>query len=474
MWIKAFALLTVLVFLRPTQTSELDSQVWNWAWNRETGELFAYSETGDINTLCSDLTGWVDGFWRVSNHEAVGIIPNSASVSLSLINEQSIEPLTLDFDAAQLERFIEDGEGLTLATYANSFMVLTTRKPINKTSFRPAILIDLRAKQIELLSEATLPIYRMRLDDELLRYVHVSELDGLNTIELRERTLHDGKEHILYETSGVWVDDSDRGGDRWLIRTQDLDNTDSLQYRLLDVRDGTEDVIYTRDPETYYKRYLFSGDDLIAYSPVCEAACKAELLTIDGDLLTYPLPDTPSGSSIYSFYRSRDQILTIGRLYDYWHLRVDVPPEFVGYRYQGGSHLPSTSSPDNRFVLLADTQDYPQSQRRLMDMETLEAIVTLPEEIQNSVYMMYLNEGFIINTLESGSRLMYRYADESITELPDIGNGEYFDILPDGDVLYSVVTDYSKSQLVRYSPQTDETRLLIEDVLHVAAVDAQP
>jgi hypothetical protein len=261
----------------------------------------------------------------------------------------------------------------------------------------------------------------------------------------------------------------DANGERWLISEINR-TTNSLQYRIFDLSTGTDEVIYTRDPSEYYARYGFIGDDLITHQALCEIDCTVELQTIDGNEFSYPLPDTPGGLSIYSFYRSHDNKLTIGRLGDFWLLSADASPELLGYAYLGGSHLPPDSSPDNRFILLAETYNYPQLQRKIVDNETHQVIVALPEELENSVYMTYVSEGFIVNTLNRGNRIMYRYATQDVINLPDIGYGDYFDILPDRSVLYRIASTQAE-QIYRYNPQTNETLLLIENVFEIGAVD---
>lgn len=109
----------------------------------------------------------------------------------------------------------------------------------------------------------------------------------------------------------------------------------------------------------------------------------------------------------------------------------------------------------------------------MFDQERDEVLVYVDSELEDPLFMTYVREGFIINTMERGPRVMYRYNDESLVDLPDIGYGTYFDILPNGNVLYSRVTGESKTQVFRYSPYNNETLLLIEDVLSVPVLDLQ-
>jgi hypothetical protein len=65
---------------------------------------------------------------------------------------------------------------------------------------------------------------------------------------------------------------------------------------------------------------------------------------------------------------------------------------------------------------------------------------------------------------------MYRYATQDVINLPDIGYGDYFDILPDRSVLYRIASTQAE-QIYRYNPQTNETLLLIENVFEIGAID---
>ena len=113
-------------------------------------------------------------------------------------------------------------------------------------------------------------------------------------------------------------------------------------------------------------------------------------------------------------------------------------------------------------------------QRMIFDQENDEILFQVNSELEDILFMTYVPEGFIINTFEKGPRVLYLYESDNIIELPDIGYGTYFDILPGGNVLYSKVIGDSALQIFHYNPQSNETQLLIENILGVPIVTIRP
>jgi len=450
------------------QKHEVD--VWNWAWQENSGQLLAYSKNGEVNILLSNLIGWVGDFWRISNSEAIGLINIDYQLSLYLFDDVSATPITVVFDTEQLKFFFNAGNGLCLEAYKYRYLIFATRDNLGKELFRPAMILDLSTMELDLLSDSSVLNFRFTTNVEQLRYIHVDQNGDTNTFVLRERSLKNGDETIIQEFVEISQHiESDVNGDRWLLEERSGD--DWLRNRIYHVSDNTDEVIYTRNPDELTTIYEFVGDDLISYQFACSTDCTLELQTKDGTLLTYPLPDSANGLNIHTFFRTSENNLNIGLVQENWLLHVNEQPELLGYRYGAGTHLPSSTSPDKRFSLIADSENYPPPKRMIIDIEHNEIIFTLPQDFENIAYMTFDQEGFIINTLGRGSRILYWYSTGEIVTLPDIETGEYYDILPDGNTLYSQVTGQAETQLYRYNPQTNEAQLLLEEVLTIPIID---
>jgi hypothetical protein len=468
------AVFLLLLLLNNTQilAQEQEPEKWYWAWNRVTSELYAYSSNGDSNLLLAEVSNWSDDIWRIGDNQAMALLNVSDQLQMYLLDNIAAIPLSAQFD---IEALIVAGSGLRFEAYHFPYMILTTWIPLNKEPYKPALLVNLSTRHIKILSNSVSlgTCCVITNDGTAIRYASIEGDYGAETLHIYELSLDTQIEQMLSLVSGLsFVVQTDSRGERWLIQEQNIDSS-FLTYHVLHTANGTSELIYERDPSEYYVSYYFDRDDLVSYQPLCGTDCTVALQTIDGHTFSYPLPDTPGGASISSYYHTSDHKLIVGRLYDYWILTPDAVPRFMDYRYSGGSHLPSTTSPNGRFSLIAKTQDYPQEQRMVIDWETQEIVVTLDANLEDSVYMTYVREGFFVNSLNYGRRVMYHYADQTALELPDIGYGHYFDMLSDGSVLYSTTTGASADQIFRYFPQNNATILLIDDMLNLPTRDVE-
>lgn len=316
MLIRLLVVFASLLLVNSSFAQESDVDIWNWAFNDDSGELFAYSEYGEVNVLLSNLTGWVDELWRISNTQALGIIDVADGRSLYLLDDDSAEPIALTFDGKQFDLFLDEGYRLRFEVYQPPYMIFTSWNPLRPTfNLGSAIILNLSTRQVDLLTDSTYSVFRVTPDQERLRYVHVNDNDDVRKTELRERPLVDNTEQILNVFSGeVWVHNSDINNDRWLLREDDS-NGDLLHYRIFNVTSGVDDIIYSQDPDEYLKSYVFLGEDLISYRPICVIGCLLDLKTINGDTFYYPL--STLGGHISDFFKTNDNNLIVGGDYGY-------------------------------------------------------------------------------------------------------------------------------------------------------------
>ncbi|MEO8609254.1 MAG: hypothetical protein ABI690_15290 [Chloroflexota bacterium] len=463
-------MITLLLFSLPVAAQDRQSEKWYWGWDSNTHELFAYSENGETNLLLTDVLENVDYswyIWRVSEDRAIALIHTSNQLALYSIGSIKAEKLVTELNSQAFEPFISRQNGLRLEAYQYPYMVLSTWYSLDKKTSRPAFLVNLAINTVGYLNDSVALGFCCRFtpDGHSLRYITSDGGYESPSITLHERALDTGIEKVLY-TDASGNAESDKNGERWLFPEGE---NGLSQYRIFDVSTGTGEVIYQRDPAEYYSDYDFVDDDLISYQPLCETDCTLQLEAMDGDTYLYTLPDTHGGSSIYSFDRLTDNKLIIGRPYDYWLLSVDTPPKFIGYVYSDGVG-PITDSPDGRFSVISDTENYPQMRRMIIDWKTLEILLTLTEEPESLFEATYNQEGFLINPLDNRKGIMYRYANREVIRLPEKLQGNFFDILPDGSVLYQTSAS-TNPQISRYFPQSDETKLLVDGLLNIPTID---
>src|SRR5689334_23456256 len=96
---KILVIFTSLMFIVPVVAQDSKPQVWNWGWNSNTRELFAYSENADSKRLLADITEPpLDVFWRLSEDHAIGLIRVSGQLMLYTLDSQSARKLSTDID----------------------------------------------------------------------------------------------------------------------------------------------------------------------------------------------------------------------------------------------------------------------------------------------------------------------------------------------------------------------------------------
>jgi len=448
--------------------------IWNWAWRD--GELFAYSSDGDMTLLSTEVTEWQNQFWRISDSRAVGLLmDDDDQLGFYDFTPQSVQAFVTNFDVQTLTIPLDVRIGYRLEAYHPPYMLFTPESPYSSPPSAPALLLNLDSHQIDLLTEdlgwmPSLVCCRFTEDGQRLRYPVVIESNESQTFVLRERVLATGEERELRTFGGEYsLFFADGYGERWLVLTDDEVGADgTLPYEMFNINGVSEQLPQTDSDG--YTSYEFFGNDLISYQPLCSLNCPLRLLTSDGDLLTFELPAELGGQSIDMLLRYDEQ-LVVGNINEYWVLSSHDEPTFIGYNYHGSSPMLPEISPDGRWVLTTDAvRDVDKI--KIWDLIEQKVVLEVSGLLENPVFMVYDADGFIVHRWDNPREaVLYRYSDRAIVQLPDHG-GIYFDVLPDGNVLYIFYNQQQQRDIYRYNTSDSSTTLLIENAVPLWVVDA--
>lgn len=244
MRIQLVLLLTLAVFVTSTLAQDHELEIWYWAQNRHPGDLFAYSVNGEINKLLTGVVEWIQPTWRVADNRAIALIRTSDQLALYSLDNETAQPLSIDIDALGLsfETLVEQGDGLRLEALNPPYMILTTWLPLNKTSSKPSLLINLSTNRIEVLSASVelANCCHFTQNGHQLRYVTIEGEYGAQTLELRELRLATNNEQAIYRRAGSNFNiQPDLSGERWLIHEEDNSRNFS-QYRIFYTETGID------------------------------------------------------------------------------------------------------------------------------------------------------------------------------------------------------------------------------------------
>jgi hypothetical protein len=473
--IVAFAASSMLGVAQ-AQTSE--GQIWNWAWREPDWELLAYSDDGEMNTVVEEATRDVRA-WRVSPDQAIAFMLVHGETAIYELTPEAIHPLTLNFDLADLEVPLDldgRGYGYELDSYHHPYMLFTHALQQSDPPFDPLLLVNAETLTVDLINNDVLS-FRFSEDGQRLRYMVGAGGFGAITLTIHERALATGEERDLHTISGERPElSADTYGERWLLETNSGEGSAAVTtYQILDANGDTE-RIYEEGFSDDYARYQFFGEDLILYQPLCETNCTISMMTLMGDVETYRRPDTLGRDDMTFIRRVNDDQIVVGGLDDYWLLSSQSEPVLLGYAYFAGSHQPPFLSPDRRWLAVADSDpavDTP-SEYRVWDLVNQEIVLEFPVYEGNPLYMVYDSEGFITQLQNPGDDIfLYRYADEESFDLPNDVGQSYFDILPDGNVLFMEWSSEDEQySIYRYNPDDGSSTLLVEDALTINMQDA--
>src|SRR5262245_16726297 len=121
-WIVISLLITVTPIV---SAQDNEPQIWNWAWKSDSGELFAYSAEGDVNTLLTSGLKWIDSLWRVSDDRAVALLQMGDETAFYDLTPQSAQTFSLNFDLHLLEVPFDIRYGYRLEGYSAPYMLFT-------------------------------------------------------------------------------------------------------------------------------------------------------------------------------------------------------------------------------------------------------------------------------------------------------------------------------------------------------------
>ncbi|MEL6406147.1 MAG: hypothetical protein AAFR81_17390 [Chloroflexota bacterium] len=252
---KTLLAFILLLVMSVSVQAQQQNTVWHWAWNQDTGELFAYSPTGTVNLLTDELnTIYQFGeIWRVSDAQAIALATIDDMQTLYLLDSVSAQPVELIFDEATWQYYLDSSFILEPTAYAYPYLALTTSLHTGvytneRLRTRPTLLLNLDTRQIYLLSENSQPVARFSADGQHLRYLHLMMTGETFELEIREYDVASNTETIAYRfqedllDSVIQVEDADIHGERWLISRTDDPYYIDVSHRLISL---TTQTIYT-------------------------------------------------------------------------------------------------------------------------------------------------------------------------------------------------------------------------------------
>ncbi|MBC7811522.1 MAG: hypothetical protein H7175_10260, partial [Burkholderiales bacterium] len=185
--------LLLLLFLMPSWSSaQDDDEMWFFAWRESTGEIFAYDGLEHVNILMrAERVGW----WyaaRIAPDRALAQAISGGNAGFYLLSPNTAQPLLLNFEPSILS--IPLTEAYSAFRRNENFVVLL---PDDYHHDEPALLVDLAAARIEILTPNIFSAYQASFseDGRTLRYMAQAISSGVVTE--RERNLVSGEERIL-------------------------------------------------------------------------------------------------------------------------------------------------------------------------------------------------------------------------------------------------------------------------------------
>lgn len=403
------AILTVLALVFLGQPAE----TWYYAQMIDSGEIVAFTMDGTVRPTT------VKGDWQY------GLRVDAETVLLAIAPEgeaTSLYRVTPD-GADRIATPESDGDFRQPLAFAKPYVVLRQNTTVLPT---PTLLVDTSTGQAALLTGTLPAIARISTDGNLLRYMSV---DG-DHWSLIERTLASGTERVVGDFTAdnpLPLISADAHGDRWLYQTRD--ESGALVYILLSV-DGKRSPLDAGTREQPL-RWSFLNDALIGNPFRCGDTCA--LSVVRGDTqYTLPLPADDGYAPLAE--PEPGTLLALDGDRKFWLLKADAEPLLVGQYDPTLIFMPASQlvSPDARYVLTNVAED----RYAVWDLQAGAPVVTLAARYVGLI--LYNDQGFLVHSYgeNEDSGLAFRYTDDASLTLPHTDVGLYFDLLPDGTLVY--------------------------------------
>ncbi len=431
--------LTAFSFAAPATT-------WYFAQKIDTKQITAFTADGDVRPLP------VSGDWQYAlrvDAETVllGIADQNNTTHLYRVTPDDAVQIALPASAEALRQPL---------AFAAPYVVLRENSAPVAT---PAYLINVETAQAVALTGNLLPLARISEDGQFLRYL---SSDGAHW-SLIERRLATGEERVIYSIENrdrLLPASADAHGERWMVVTPGADRLPV--YNVITAADGTVTTLSSGTRDNLV-RWSFFDDSLITTPVTCADACFLQL-RYAAALNFLPLPAEGNFNPLAVLRPDRLLALNTDDN-DFWLLDVSGDTRLGQYDPMR-IFMPAYQlvSPDGRYVLTAtDATRY-----AVWDLSTVSPVATVDARYVGLI--LYNEQGFLIHSYgaDTDSGLAYRYADGSTLTLAHTDEGLYFDMLPDGRLIYMLQkadANIGDPGIYTYNPADARYALLVPDAL---------
>lgn len=471
---KRLGLLLLLVFMCaivfPSAAQDSDDAATYWAVDQLTGDLTAFTPASDTNWL-TRIQGDArprQG-WRVSPQRGfVFFEPTDGETQLYRLSP----------DSAELAMFeLPEGlEGVYPFTFNEAVTVLLTIQPrgLDAIIASTMLVLDNETLATRLVLNLHYQSAALSADGTKLRYARI-EVQGDDvefTSVLTELDLATGEQHDVFTfPPNTIVARPGEYGEYFLFLTSDRTTRQNVAS-VVDL-EGSVQVIsqYTPDSSVIQIPAMIEGtNEYILYDPRCEENCPLTAGTYDNDETYSFIAPVIDGTIspmhlIVNGLRDAELLLISGEslsLLKSDGSRIDLGKWVAQY----GATFDSILSPDGRYLLAYVTDENTSDfSYRVWDLEEERVVMESDEPDNFGIIIVNFTQperGLLLS--ERGQRFRV-YRDGSVIDLPVVDGGFYYELLPDGSVLF--VQNSPDDELARgtylYDLVSGEFTLLIPD-----------
>jgi hypothetical protein len=453
---RQFLLIIICILIVPwsitVQTRAQEPETWYFAASEDSGQIVAYTASGQSNVLVESGFYHLERAFRITSDMILAVIAIKGEPGLYKLAPDSIKAIQLPKDA-------KIGPVTAGAMRPPYVILLSSNIPAG-----PAAIVNIEKNTFRLLNgdvynlSQEVPISE---DGKLLRYFSRSAPDSKMWV-LRERNLESNLERDIYTVNGeIPIVSHDRYGDRWFYSQREQGQTLPKFFWILN--DGTTQPVenVSTPIRNIFRDWFFSID------PLCTGNCTVEFTPlVGGDSLKFSLPDV-NGSVVPIAAGSQNNFVVIVNGSALWYLYGDGTTQELGLWEPISVFTPPTLtvSRDARWVLALEGTEKPL-RYRVWDSVTREFVVERQLTKGVALQINYGSGGFLVTEVGENRQFLYLDSPHLTKELTTEGNNLYFDILPDGTLLYAQLNkDQNRDAgIYRYDPVADSYQLLVKDV----------
>ncbi|MBI5929023.1 MAG: hypothetical protein HY862_06930 [Chloroflexi bacterium] len=457
----AFMATAILATSGTVKAQQTDAEVWYWAYNDS--QIIAYTADGKSNVIYEAEGAFVDS-------QLEGLRLSSDRAWLLDNYNQDFPPLLDPYMALSLS------DGIYPQSYEHPYLVLTQGGP----TIRKGFVYNVETQEIRQLTDWLVANYfgydkhqkpQFLADGHTLRYYSVKENSAPEWDEgtLRELDLTTGNETTLLNIPFLATDFyASEDGEQWWFPKGSFD--------------GDYEAVMTFGPPNPQITSLMKNGDgyfrmghLVVYD-LHSGNAALSLYPLSGEApITY---NAPTNQLDFSYLYLDGRLLVGDDFWQQWLLSPQSDPIPLGavplpmiddieYRYSGDGEF----SADGRWVI---TRGWETSLYQLWDME--QGIIVLEESVDPELMVaQYTAERVLLRKrnrqieISGEVGILYLAEERRIIYLPDAPTGRWWDILPDGRLLYEEepTSEIRTPGIYIYDVATEEFTPLLLNVKHI-------